>query len=193
MALDFVPMTELEAVNLMLQGIGEQPVTVLDGSYSEASIAQTLLHQVSREVQSVGLNCNSEERYPLTPDVNGQIALPANTLKVDGYYRYNDVVVRGSKLYDRENHTFTFTANPFYVNIVWFLSFTDLPQCVRQYITIKAARKFQKQLIGSDTLTALSEQDEKDAWLEIVREEVDSIDGNIFDSYDMKKIINRRI
>ena len=44
--------TELEAVNIMLSSIGEAPVNSLSSGLVDAELAQTTLHNVSREVQA---------------------------------------------------------------------------------------------------------------------------------------------
>ena len=189
----YAPITELEAVNDMLRTIGEQPVsTLVTSGLSEATIAYDVLQTVSREVQSRGLHCNSEEHYPLTKDADGYINIPANALKVDGFYTYDDVVMRGTRLYDRYNHTFVFTEDK-EVNIVFFLPFTDLPQTARQYIYIKAARRLQAQLIGSATLDGFTKEDEQKAWVALFEEEFMTADAFITDTYETYKIVSRRI
>lgn len=191
MALPTVPLTELDAVNIMLANIGEQPANQLDESgISEVSIAQQMLHNVSRQIQAKGLRCNSETNYTLPLDVNGEIILPSNTLKVDASDPSLDVCQRDGKLYDREKHTFIFT-KPVDVDITFFLPFEQLPQSVRDYITIVAARQFQVRWLGSETLSALTEDDERKAYLALIDEEIDTGDFNIFNSYDTAMMLRR--
>ena len=45
------PTTELEAVNIMLSTIGEAPVNNLDSGLVDAETAETILKNVSRDVQ----------------------------------------------------------------------------------------------------------------------------------------------
>ena len=52
--------TELEAVNIMLSSIGEAPVNSLSSGLVDAELAQTTLHNVSREVQAAGWSFNTE-------------------------------------------------------------------------------------------------------------------------------------
>lgn len=180
MALPLVPTTELEAVNIMLTSIGEQPVNTLETpGVSEVSIARTILHQTSRQVQERGLRCNSEENYTLALDVSGFLQIPANALRVDPTDDTKDYVVRGSRLYDRENHTFEFK-QPVKVDIVFFLSFTDLPQAAREYITIRASRVFQTRVLGSEVLHAFTAADEQQAFLSLMSQETDVADYNVF-------------
>lgn len=189
--LPLVPMTELDAVNAMLISIGEQPVNTLEVTdNAEVLIARNILHQVSRQTQAVGLLCNSEENYPLAVDVDGYIRLPANTLKVDATDSSIDVVMRGRRLYDRKNHTYKFkdTLN---VDIVFFLPFEELPQVVRDYITIRAIRVFQSKVVGSETLYEFTAKDEMDAYMAMVQQEVDHGDYNMLNNPDVQMMLRR--
>lgn len=189
--LNLTPTTELEAVNLMLVSIGEQPVNTLEQpGVSEVSIARDILHQVSRQVQAIGLRCNSESNYRLPVDVDGYIILPSNTLSVDASDPTMDVVQRGNKLYDRKNHTYKF-AQGVEVDIVFFLPFEELPQVVRDYIAIRAARVFQAKTVGSEALHAFTAEDEQKAYLALVAAEIDSGDYNIFNNSDIQRMLQR--
>jgi hypothetical protein len=81
--MQYNPSTELDAVNIMLQIIGEQPVNTLpvEGFY-EASLAQSTLNNVSREVQSSGLHCNQEYGYPFPLNEDNAVIIPDNVLIV---------------------------------------------------------------------------------------------------------------
>jgi len=184
-ALSYTPTTELDAVNTILKGIGEQPVNNLTTSgISEASLARDKLREISRAIQSKGLHCNSEEEFPLTPDSLGFVTVPGNTLSVDPSDITKDYVRRGDKLYDRENHTFTINELVL-VDIVFFLPFEDLPEHVRRYITISAARIFQAETVGSTTLYNMSEKDEVEAKIEFGRKEMRNRDKTMFDNAEM--------
>ena len=186
------PSTELEAVNYMLLSIGETPVNTLDSDATEpiAMVAYRTLHQISRQVQATGLYCNSEYKYPLRRDVNGYLHVPLNTLKADATDPTVDVVLRGRKLYNRRTHSYIFDRD-LEVNLVLFLSFEELPQVVRDYITVRAVRVFQSKVLGSDALHSFSLQDEIEARIAMVQEEVDSGDYNILRNPDVI-IMNRR-
>ena len=188
--MDYIPTTWLEAVNVVLSTIGEQAVTeaTID-NVPEATIAATMLHNASRAIQTRGLHCNSEENYPLAVDGDNYLTLPLNTLKVDASDRYMDVVRRGVKLYDKYKHTFDFsTITELKVDIVFFLEFTDLPEVVREYITIKAARKFQKDILGSEAIDAFTQEDEYVAYTELQRAEMDNRDDSLFDAPDLAAV-----
>jgi len=192
MALPLTPTTELEAVNVMLTSIGEQPVNTLDTpGISVVSIARAILHQTSRQVQERGLRCNTETDFPLPVDEHGNVRVPANTLKVDPTDPTKDYVLRGDRLYDRRNRTYTFT-EPVRVDLVLFLPFEQLPQAAREYITIRAARIFQTRVLGSETLHAFTLEDERQAFHSLIAAEVETGDYNVFDhSPTLQRMLRR--
>lgn len=191
-----IPTTELEAVNLMLSAIGEAPVSSLtDPSLLDASLAKEVLEQTSIALQTRGLHCNTDLNFKLlrTQASGNEIHLPTNTAKVDstGSSAHRDVVQRGNKLYDRDNHTFTFDEDIF-VDIVYLLDFDELPQHVRRYAMTKASRRFQTRFMGSETLAGFTAQDEQEALIEFERTEAQTEDTNLLTgSYDTYKIIAR--
>jgi hypothetical protein len=190
---DFFPTSELEAVNDLLSTIGEMPVSeVPQEGVSYAGLALAELHRTSRQVQTKGSHCNTDERYCLTPDLDGQIILPSNALQIDGTYRTDDVTPRAGKLYDRVSQTFTFT-QPVYCDVTWFLPFEDLPQHVRNYVTVRAARVFQAKYMTSQTIAQLTEQDEMDALVEFRRAEMRASDKTMLNYAPASNVVRRFI
>lgn len=186
------PTTELEAVNYMLALIGEQPVTTLEtDGLSEASLAKGLLHNTSRAVQAKGLHFNSESDYPLVPNSEGHVVLPANALKADATDPFVDVCQRGNQMYDRTNHTDVFSSM-LYADIVFFFEWELVPQVVRDYILIKASRQFV-MVWGGETTFRLTEDDERRAYSLMESTELENADYNIFNSYAAARVINRRV
>ena len=189
------PTTELEAINTMLSTIGESPVnTVEDTGNVDVVIARQILQTVSREVQARGWHFNTEINYTITPDSEGYLVLPKTVLKVDTVYpdSSKDVVVRGSKLYDRENHTYVFT-DAVKVDMTTLLTFDELPEVARNYATIRASRIFQERVVGSDTLHAFNSQDEARAMVSLMEYEADTADLNILSgNYSVYRILGDR-
>ncbi len=188
------PLTELEAVNVMLQCIGETPVSTLNDPAADLAIARSILTDTSRMLQEAGYQFNTESNYPLVPDINGAITLAANIVRVDqdsandsGDY---DLVQRGTTLYDRKNRTAVFTKTV-KAEVVLLLPFDQLPPIARRYITLKAARRFQAQVIGSDTLSRFTERDEFEARTAFEEAEGDTADYSIFDSFSVRRSLER--
>ena len=189
------PTTELEAINTMLSTIGESPVNAVEDTGNvDVVIARQILQSVSREVQARGWHFNTEKNYTITPDSAGYLVLPNTVLKVDTVYpdSSKDVVVRGSKLYDRENHTYVFT-DAVKVEMTILLTFDELPEVARNYVTIRASRIFQERVVGSDTLHAFNSQDEARAMVSLMEYEADTADLNILSgNYSVYRILGDR-
>jgi len=185
-------LTELNAVNRMLRIINEQPVSEITGSISLASIAQTVLLEVSEEIQTEGLQSNTDTDYPFTPDVSDNINIPAAVLKIDAVDESIDVAIRGSLLYDKTNRTFEFTQDNIKCDVVWLLDFEDLPNVTRTYITLRAARRFAAEQLGVIDSVAITEADELRARAAMVRHEHFVGRHSILNSASINNIVNRR-
>lgn len=189
------PTTELEAVNVMLSSIGEAPVSSLTSGLIDAELAETILGNINREVQSQGWNFNREYNYPLTPDsISQEVTIPTNTMRVDGMSKTDkiDVTQRGTRLYNKATYTYVFEGIV-KVNITFLLGFTDIPEVARRYITLRAARVFQDRTIGASDLHTFQQRDELEALIELRELESDHADLNIFNNYDVFRTIDRRI
>lgn len=155
---------KLAAVNVLLQSIGEAPVNGLEFSESvDVASAVQVIDEVDLAVQSEGWQFNREDRFTLSPNTDGNVVLPNNTLQVTrAYWSLNgmeaDVVERGRKLYDRENHTAVFTA-AVEVDLIVLLPFEDLPEVARRYITTRSAKLFQGRRQGSPIVDRVEEDE----------------------------------
>lgn len=176
------PTTELEAVNTMLRGIGETPVSSLAGpSGLDVPGAQSTLRDVLRSVLIEGWQFNVEYDYPLNRNTAGEITVPSNALSVD-IDRHSvsgtDPVIRGRRLYDRKNHTYKFKQN-LKAKIKFGLSFELIPESGRHYVTYRAARWFADTTLGSSTLHQFNMQEEMRARANFISENVDDEDLNM--------------
>lgn len=164
--------TELEAVNEMLTAVGTIPVSTLAvASNSDAAIALDTLRSVQREVESQGWWFNTSNRVPFAP-TGGQIPVPANVLSLrpargflntaqNGETR--DLVERNGYVFDRTSNTQTINSTV-YLDVVYSTDFELLPESVRRYVTVRAARIFQTKILGDETLGLFTEMHELQAW-----------------------------
>lgn len=187
--------SELEAINTMLHAAGESPVDSLDSSgLADVAAAKALLDRQSRLLQSPGWIFNTEYDYPLTPDVDGLIQLPLNTLSVDTNAQHTDVdvVQRGTKLYDRKGHTYVFTNQSLKGTMKFLLGFEELPQPARHYLMVSAARIYQAEVLGSDTQFKFSQGEEQNALVALRNSEADNADYNMLSgSWSVSNILRR--
>lgn len=181
------PLDELEAVNELLGSIGQAPVSTLASSAAigDVALARQYLNAAVRAIQLHGFSFNTDEGYTLSPNLDGLILVPAGVLKIKPSASANVNVKRrrhpnGSwAIWDADNSTWTFTA-PVEFTIVWGYPFDDIPDTARHFATLSAARKFQKKLIGSDSLDGFNAEDEQKAWIVLQREERAARDTNLF-------------
>jgi len=199
------PTTPIQAVNSMLSTIGEAPVNSLDSGLVDAETAETVLNEVSRDVQSLGWNFNSEPDYTVgyitdatSDDFNhvilGEEYIRADLASSETKYRSskNEYVQRGRKIYDKVNHTYAI-GKSLKLDVVVLLDFELLPEVARRYITVKASRLFQERVVGSDNLSAMNRQDEEHAFFALKEMEGDNGDYNIFDDGSTYSVLDRGI
>lgn len=189
-------LTKLESVNQILAGIGEYPVnTIEDTAYLTADTIKAIskLETVSKQVQAQRWKFNYEENYNFSPSLTGEIELPPNLMSIDLIYsRDRYLVKRGNRLYDNYKHTLNIgrTVN---ANILVLLNFEDLPYAAQNYITIRAKREFQEEVLTSETISKLQMTQEDDAWRTLVREESVTQKFNIFtDNAEIAEDLNYR-
>lgn len=177
--------TLLEAVNILLVSIGEQPVHALDSNgLGEVAAAKTKVNATSRGLQVTGLLCNTEEDYPLQRETDNTISLPKNTLyckikdKTDTWDTSENTryVQRGLRVYDRVNHTYAFDEDLEAEVLITLLPFEELPSHVRELVVVRATRQFQAERLQDGNMHKFSYNDEQRALSEFNR-----LEGSIHD------------
>ena len=133
----------------------------------DVAIALNTLREVSREVQSEGWTYNKEFDYELTPDSNNEIIIPDNMLQVDlnisskrSGNRQFDSIIRGGKLYDRIKHSYTWTDESVYVDVLWYFEWEHIPDVVQAYIVARAATVVSSRIIGDGNQYQMLQQKE---------------------------------
>ena len=145
---------ELPAINQILTSCGQAPVTTLDQTNPEVAIAYATLLQVSREVQSEGWTFNKEYHYQFNKDNNNEILIPNNVIQIklseNAQNMTYDAVRRQCKLYDRQNHRYTWEYSPIECDVTWEFDWVDLPEPIQNYITARAATLVSGRIVGDD-------------------------------------------
>lgn len=179
-------------MNALLSTIGESPVDTLLGLLpADAGAALAVLRRFSRQLQGRGWSFNSESRARLLPTTDGEVPLPANTLKVDPCDPAQPYVQRGMRLYDPTTRSFAIGA-AVEVDLVVALAFEDLPETARAYILAAAARRFQDQYLGDTTLHTFTERDEHMAYAQFLSDEAGMDDLNVLSAAPTPARILRR-
>ena len=131
----------------------------------DVAIALNTLREVSREVQAEGWSFNKEYDYPITPDNNDEIKIPSNVLQMDlnttrTVNLNRDSINRGGKLYDRMAHSYKWTDETVYVDILWELDWGSIPEPVQAFITARAASIVSSRIIGDPNQYQMLQQKE---------------------------------
>jgi len=131
----------------------------------DVAIALNTLREVSREVQAEGWSYNTEFDYKITPDSNNEIRIADDVLQMDlnGGYPENiekDAIFRGGKLYDKKAHSYKWTAETVYVDVVWYFDWESIPQPIQAYIVARAAAIVSSRIIGDANQYQILQQKE---------------------------------
>lgn len=120
--------------------------------------------------------------------------------------RYTDAVLRPSKeyvedalpvlvFYDRERNRDGWDATEreyLYIDAVFLFNFEHLPESARNYIVVRASRRFAQKVAGSSELSSFNERDELQALRAIKRDQGENDDYNILDNMDVYKALGGR-
>jgi hypothetical protein len=176
--------TRLQAINTMLSCIGENPVSTLTGPLNaDVVVAQQILDEVCRDLMSREWSWNTLRKQTLVADVNGNVAIPSNWVRVD--HPSKDYAKKGTKLYDRENETAVFSGSVTDLVAVVLLEWDDMPEPARRYAMIRAGRTLGARMVNSEKVVAFSERDEMQAFMVLREFEAEQADYNIFNNGDV--------
>ena len=177
--------TLLNAVNVLLLNIGEEPVdNLLDLKNQEARMAQLTIEEFHKDGQARGWTWNTDIGYTFNVDTEEEIVGPGNVLafQVDPYQYNNRFMLRGKKVYDRLNKTTKFPSSSgitqIQADVIWMLSWDDSPEVYNRYTTIRSARVFSTRVLGSDSVTQFTAVDEEKAMTELMRVEMLQANAN---------------
>lgn len=177
-------LTKLEAVNIMLNSIGETPVSSLSSGLPDAEEAEAKLDATSKEVLSKGWHQNIEKGLVVARRTDGQIVIPNSYLRIDtvGESAEINVTIRMDngrrKLFNLSNHTFIFERDP-RCDVIVDIEFEALTFEMQNYIALRAARKFQESTMGSVQLDSFVMRQEQEAYAALLDSEAENEDNNI--------------
>jgi len=190
-------LTKLDAVNQILESIGEDPVSSLSSGLPDAESAERILDRVSREVQAKGWLCNHERNYTMSITADKTIPLSGDVLRIDtvGKDKGTHVTVRKYlnqlHLYNILDHTFNFQSSVI-VDIVWERDIGDLTPELQLYITAKASRRFQESELGSVAADQFAVRAEQEAYASLMDAEAEADDSNaLSDSAYCRYVLGR--
>jgi len=178
--------TLLDAVNVLLTNIGEQPVDSLNNQQIlDARIAEDTLVEYAKEGQQRGWSWNTETAYPFQVDATTkEIVVPANVVRFspEPYTYGRRYILRGQRVYDQLNRTYQFDTDlvtEIQADVVWLLSWDDCPEAFNRWVTVRAARVFSDRTLTSEALFKYTSKDEEDAKAALDRIEHEQQQSNL--------------
>ena len=186
-------LTELEATNLILASSDMMPVTQLTPTTTaEATLAKQQLDSASRAIQGEGWDFNTIYALEVTVEGDGSMLVPATDAALNGtviriWFPDNPAYIqRGTKIYDRENNSFTSFTTSAKATVIYQLPWASLPYEAINYITAKAARRFHEYHVGSSDALRSLVQDEQEARRLLLESDMSSGSYSVFDAPDMQ-------
>lgn len=177
-------LTKLEAVNIILNSIGETPVSSLASGLPDAEEAEAKLDATALEVLSKGWHQNVERGLYLSRQASGEIVVPNHYLRVDTVDedRNINVTIREQggrrKVFDVINQKFKFDKD-IKCNVIVSIEYEGLTFELQNYIAQRAARKFQESVMGSAQLDNFMVRQEQEAYAALLDGEAETEDNNI--------------
>lgn len=186
----------LAAVNLMLAGIGREPIATLDDYDVDSEMASQILSGVSQDIQlnkGEGWWFNTEKWDLKTSAPDYEIQLPPNTMVASdirsGYdNRPTSVyVLRGRKLYNRVAHSYNLGDAHVRFKTVSLLQYEELPATATSAIAWAARAQFVRDLVGDEKKDGYNDARASAAMQAMFSEHVSAIRLNAFESPAMQE------
>mgnify|MGYP001163489180 FL=1 len=177
-------LTKLEAVNIVLDSIGETPVSSLTSGLPDAESAEAKLDEVTTEVLAKGWHQNTNYGVKAMRNYLNKIVIPSNYIRLDtvGEHKDINVTIRTDNnvryLFNIKEQTYIFDKD-LYVDVIIKLPFAELTPSMQLYIARKAARSFQESAMGSAALDSFTVRSEAEAYAALMDSEAEVEDNNI--------------
>lgn len=199
--------TELQAINRMLAGIGQSPITQagLDNAANpDVAIAKETLYEVSRQIQSEGWAFNKEYNVIMAPNTAGKIAITGDIMQIDASefnYRGNpnrgnyytaststavtnanmDLIIKNNFLYDKRNKTDIFQ-QPVQCTVIYYREFVNTPPAIQYYIVDAATARLCQRIIGDTQMYQMLQERTMEARTYALQYETEQGDYSFFGS-----------
>ncbi len=188
--------SKLDMINTCLLAIGEVPY--VDGTLvntlplgTDGETAKRIVETTMVEVQARGWYFNMDYDFKLLPDSGHFITMPPNTLRVDfgNAGDKHQYTLKTGSIYDYLNQTYIINKT-LEADVIWLVDYAVLPPEAYEYISLRAARKFQQKVIGASEIDTFTVRDESDALINMQRRQLQSQDFNIQNSRVSTRVHN---
>jgi len=150
--------TELDVVNACLKSMGRSPLNSLASGSPVITSAQASLHTALMEEQGIGWWFN-RENVTLSPNTDGQVYCPADTLQLTTDENPPWLSTRGARLYDNRIGDYFTTTAPITVDLIRLIPLDDLPYQAQRLVQCAAVLDFQKSFDADDQKVKSAKED----------------------------------
>jgi len=171
-------MTELEAMNMLLRLVGSSPVNTINSTHPDAANALTVLSRVRKQVQRRGwwFNLDYWRTLPLNSSNEIDVATDIASIVMED----PNIVLRGNKLYDKYNNTYTFSEAETAHSTSRELEWDDMPYSVQVYCAYTAGAQFIRDELEDTNKARELQQEAANAMMDVKREDLAAGQYNIF-------------
>lgn len=171
--------SKINAVNQMLDLIGQERVNASVDESEDAVLASQILDENDLKIQGEGWAINSQYELTIQPDaVSKELLLPANTIAIRTFEGQIEVTLREGKAFDMDSQTFIFQ-NSIVANVITRVPFIDLGLKLQQYIIDVSANRFARASVGSADYEIVSRDDILKSRMEAKQESTRSSKPNV--------------
>jgi hypothetical protein len=204
--------TFLDAVNSIMRSVGESALENLEDLPADGKAAVEILKQGLRELALRPWEFNYDRNVKFLPEgfladtlgversvfiVPDNVASAVATVR-EGQTGPNtpDVSMRRARTFLTSGIRPRVFANRvggedgfegrsvLYMDVTRFIPFEDLPEVAKNYITIRSARRYASEVMGSGELTSFKQSDEQHAWIELESQFGIQEHYNLFEAYE---------
>ena len=183
-------MLKLDAINQMLSGIGQTPVsTIEDNQHPDVLSALAVLNRIDKKVQSKGWWFNTD--YALTLSYNPitlEVVLPSNTLGIEPSGTDLTYVQRGNRLYNYTETTFEIGTNVD-VDIKVQITFEDVPESAAAYIAATAVYEFVRDKVGDNVKMQELKNDILATKIEVNKDNINYSNINVYNNPNVQIVM----
>lgn len=170
--------TELDAVNDMLELLGEVPVSTLDEDHPMVPTARRTL-QNTNSLQQAREWWFNVEMPTLVPQTDGKIYVPNNTASIDSLTEYPRLAVKGNILFNLDKSTDQFTSS-LQVRLHRVVDFEETPLSFRAHVAALAKAKFARAYDGDQIKLRLLQEEVRETKEALVTESIRNAKVNLF-------------
>lgn len=150
-------MTTLEAYNQILAYVGEEPISDIETPSYGVNLIASQFNVIKRRILGLGHSFNTD-KLTLSPDVDGNIAVPTTFLKPPRFRAgVDNLVVREGYVWDTQTGTRWSTAVEVLATLD--IAFDSIPEPFQHWVYLEVAAHFRIRLNGVDSTAAFLKQE----------------------------------